>query len=355
MANDLGKLPGNNIDLDKIKNFELFTKSSQFTGSLERAVTHHMIGLDTYKSNSRLPRHKQGHPKVFFTRPCINLSDSNMSSTRQTIDYKTNNDSIQHAVRRILDPFLAERSPSPLVDNNMPFIVPLSNSCIKMSGWPDTILPTYSSKEGIRREQLIIADGVIDDYGGFDINAVFENIAGQPVKQIQALWLRGVSNEFENTFAPYNTMLANNEIDYYTRIIVLVMDYTNTFVNEIASCIAFPTNLARGEAFDVDKTKPINDSSEVTIRFKCFAAEYNDPILLNEFNQFVLMFNDDMFAMWKKEKNHNMEKIPKQFLHIFSNWAYPFINLDTKELEWYVDKSKPYYSEIVKILQRKVK
>jgi hypothetical protein len=65
------------------------------------------------------------------------------------------------------------------------------------------------------------------------------------------------------------------------------------------------------------------------------------------------MFNDDMYAMWKKEKNHNMEKIPKQFLHIFSNWAYPFINLDTKELEWYVDKSKPYYSEIVKILQGK--
>jgi hypothetical protein len=117
--------------------------------------------------------------------------------------------------------------------------------------------------------------------------------------------------------------------------------------------VAFPTNLARGEAFDVDKTKPINDSSEVTIRFKCFAAEYNDPILLNELNQFVLMFNDDMYAMWKKEKNHNMEKIPKQFLHIFSNWAYPFINLDTKELEWYVDKSKPYYSEIVKILQGK--
>ena len=50
--------------------------------------------------------------------------------------------------------------------------------------------------------------------------------------------------------------------------------------------------------------------------------------------------------MDKGKKPSGLEKIPKALLSVFNYRAYPYINLDTTELEWYVSTNDPMYKTI---------
>jgi hypothetical protein len=58
-----------------------------------------------------------------------------------------------------------------------------------------------------------------------------------------------------------------------------------------------------------------------------------DPILFNEFNETVIMFNPEM-ADDVREQNYT--KVPYQYLQLFNYQGYPHINVLTNELEWWV-------------------
>jgi hypothetical protein len=48
-------------------------------------------------------------------------------------------------------------------------------------------------------------------------------------------------------------------------------------------------------------------------------------------------------------KPHNLDKLPKALYPLFTSRAYPFINKNTLELEWWVNKKIPLYQTIIKM------
>ena len=88
-------------------------------------------------------------------------------------------------------------------------------------------------------------------------------------------------------------------------------------------------------AFNFSAEKVFDEeNNNLDIPFKCYGAMYNDPAILNAFNDTVIAFNRDMADGERENKLHKLsgrEKI------IFSDTGYPYINSESMELEWWID------------------
>jgi hypothetical protein len=94
---------------------------------------------------------------------------------------------------------------------------------------------------------------------------------------------------------PYTDFIVENEFDYNTRIIHLVLDPSRRFVQKIAAVgAAFPNTSSIGAAFNFNAEDRFVTSTEmVSVNFTCMGADYNDPITVDEFNELVAIYNPD--------------------------------------------------------------
>lgn len=376
-----------NLDFDKIRDMESFHRLTQVTGSLDKALGNNLYGIDHLGVKSMIPENRDTQGYVFFTRPALNLSTINLRRHRLFAGLLTTNpNSVHRYVRCTLDPrllfsestgrgmklerfadgpnavfsqseyrqFLAQKIGAdpilecPLLDNKQAFIPLLTNTIKSVSGWEDVVLPTYTSKEGLKREQWSIADGSTEIYNAFDIDCAFRNIKEEPLVLMFQTWIFYMAAVFEGLMMPYIDFIAENEIDYNTRIYRLVMDESKLIVKKISACgAAFPLNVPTGQFFDYDdSSKYSSNSRDITIRFKCMGAMYNDDILIKEFNDTVGIFNPDMRKMIRGQSNHDMVQIPHGIIHMFNHRGYPYINPSTLELQWWISKSSHSYKRI---------
>ena len=149
------------IDISKFRSLDELLTYTSHTGSVRKAASNMLYGLDAIEANPPVGYNRDYKGFTFFTRPLLNLSTLNVANNRDMIDLLTTNErSINRYVRMMLDPRLAvdkklggSELTCPLVDNKQAFIPILSNNLVSISGFPDLNLPTYTSDEGIRREQ----------------------------------------------------------------------------------------------------------------------------------------------------------------------------------------------------------
>ena len=340
--------------LSKIDNLDEFMQyGAGIPGGDTRTETALMRGISTTKS-IRLPAYKTNYGYTFFTRPMLALISSNLRNNPAELGnlLSTRNDVYSWA-RRMLDPRIhANRAvgPSPLVDEQMAFIPVLSNTLINISGWPDEILPTHTSKEGIRGEQHTMVDGIMEINRRVDIDATFRNIPDQPVLVLIKAWTMAAQLTHEFMAGPYTDFIRENELNYNTRIYRIVLDeYQEKIVDICATGASTPVAINTGQMFDYDMSSPFNDSSkELRVRFSSDGVMYHDPALLLDFNKTQAMFNANIRALMRGEPT-SLEKIPKRLLPYFSNRCYPYINLNSGQLEWYVDKDTVFYKRFIEI------
>lgn len=391
MAKDIKDIT-RNLSFDTLDNVDRFLRVTQPLGSHGRAISNNLYGINHRNVKGVIPENRDSYGLVFFTRPQLNLSSGNLRNIRKFYNLLTTNEkSIHRYVRCMLDPRLSlpdggygqdyqnmagltpaeqqnkelmdevynlygpKQVISPLVDEGLGFIPILTNTLKSLKGWPDITLPTFTSKEGLKREQWSIADGMIDIYESFDLDCTFRNIKDEPLVLMFETWLRYMALVFEGMIGPYMDFMVENEIDYNTRIYRIVLDESKTFVKKIAAVgAAFPVNVPNGAFFDFEDTEKYNQASkDINIRFKCMGAEYNDDILIEEFNMVTKIFNTEMFdADGKITKN--FAKIPYNLLDLFNNRGYPLIDKNTLELCWYVRKDSKFVQEITKAYQLKL-
>lgn len=323
-------------------------------GNLTEAFYNTFYGINHRGIGNPVPYNADSHGLTFFTRPRLNLSYDNIAQDRVLTPMLTSDEkSYQRAIRVMLDPdgawgrttlksgSLSELTSqqlvtSPLVDNKSAFLNILTNNLLSLNGWPDPTVGTFNSREGIMRESWSMVDDTARYMGTFDLTANFRNIAGDPITLLFHAWIRYMSNVYLGHMMPYPDMVLQNEIDYQTRIYRLVLSADRKYVTKIAACgAAFPTSSALGAAFDFTADVPIiqNNASQISIPFHCVGVEYNDPILIKEFNTIVQIFNPDMMD---DARPRTMRKIPREYLNYFNYYGYPQINLKNYELEWWV-------------------
>jgi len=343
-------------DINNIDTLDEFLELTQPIGSVEKALSNNLYGINHQQVKSVLQENRDSYGYVFFTRPQLNMSSPNLRNIRQLYSLLTNNSlTIQRFVRNTLDPRLArgvstELLKTPLVDEMNGFMPVLTNNIKNMSGWPDIVAPTYTSAQGVRKEQWSIVDGSIEIYDSFDLDCTFRNVKNEPIIMLMQTWLLYMAKVFEGMMSPYLDMIVANEIDYNTRIYRLVMDESKRFVTKIAATGAsFPINVPVGKFFDFSSENKYNlQTKDINVRFKCNGAMYNDDILIKEFNEVSCIFNPDIRRMLDN-KTHNLEIIPHELLNLFNHRGYPIINPTTYELNWYINKGSSAYKDLLKL------
>lgn len=359
-----------NSPLEEItKGLDTFITTTQPTGSIDKAIGNTLYGINHQQvKNATLPN-QDVYGLTFFTRPQLNLQDFNLRKDRHFYNLLSKDpNSIQRYVRCMIDPRLnydqnlfktihgtetvQGKVTSNLVDPNMGFIPLFTNTVKSVSGWPDIVMPSFTSKAGISKEQWIMADGPVDIYDAFDLNVNFRNIVNDPVSMLLSTWLRYMANVFNGNMAPYMDYISENRMDYNTRIYRLVLDKTKRYVKKIAATgVSFPTNDPTGKSFDFNDMTNYNDQTkDINVRFRSVGAIYNDPRLYKEFNEVSAIFNPDIRNMLKG-KAHNLDKIPYEMLDMLNHRGYPIINIKTNELEWYISKSSTTYNRILAMIK----
>ncbi len=288
---------------------------------------------------------------IFITRPNLCLSTANLLSKRFLADLATENEySIPRMVRALLDPLangvkLDDGSrrhnivdvSTPLVDPENPFLTVLMNNLISMTGWPDTDMRTFKSEEGISRQSWGMIDSIGEIYSDFTLTANLQNVPGDSITLLILTWLLYSGWVYRGELFPYPKSIVENEIDYTTRIYRFVLDPTRTYIQKFCACgYGFPTAISNGSSMEYNALQPRQDKAQqISVPFQCFGMNYNDPITLYEFNRLVYDFSPALkLAVSGKGKDYI--RLDKDEVKSFNYRGLPHIDLDTKEIEWWV-------------------
>jgi hypothetical protein len=325
--------------------------------NLNKQASDTLFGLNITQRNASLPANTENHGYTFFTRPLMNMSYDNLAVDRVLSSLlASEEDSIQRTIRGYFDPRHVKSQYSNFttkgVDNKLAFIPLLSNNLISLSGWPDFTLNTKTDSPGIYREAYSYVDDIPYNYETNDVVATFRNLTGDPISFMMLMWGWYIGLAYEGRIMPYPDLVMLNEIDYHTRIYRLVMDRTRTYVSRIAACgAAFPITAPIGNIFNFEgdgSQSPFGTvDDQISVNFRYMGFTYYDNILIHEFNTTVSNFNPDMRDSLR---SGNMVKLKHFEKNYFQRYAYPHINEETLELEWWVDKD--YYTFQIQGLTR---
>ncbi len=330
-------------------------------GDLTSAVKNLLLGFNHRNFGGPVPFNAENHGLTFFTRPRFNLSYDNVAIDRILTPLLTQDvNTYQRAIRCILDPESGRGRitntgtkrmsavTSALFDTRHAFIPLLSNTLISMSGWPDPTMDFFDSTPGVTREVVSMADGLIEMRHAWQMTANFRNIIGDPITLLFHVWLRYIANVRSGLMTPWPEEIVENRMDYNTAIWRLTLDRGRRYIQKIARTIATPAAVPLGASMDFSTDTPLNmsNASQISIPFQCNGAEYNDPILMTEFNLMVVAFNPDMHP---SARSTSMRKLNYDEINYFNTYGFPFINVLTNELTWWVYKTD--YDELLQSLK----
>lgn len=320
-------------------------------GSLSSSYAEMLSGFNHRGVGVPFPTHAESTGITFFTRPNLNLAYDNLAVDRILTPLMTDNPlTLQRVIRAMLDPVGAglnlyystgRNINTPLFDSKSAFMPLLSNTLLSLSGWPDIAMDTYTSHEGVMRENWSMADGTSKTYTTVDLSATFRNVGGDPITLLLMVWVTYMDRIHRGDMVPYFQSIMTNRVDYHTRIFRFTLDPSRTRIQKWSSATGcFPVGVPIGAAMNYtsDNAYTQENSDAISTSFRAQIVEYMDPILLNEFNETVVLFNPEM-ADDVRESYYT--KVPYQYLNYFNRsiGSYPRINVLTNELEWWIDST----------------
>lgn len=338
-------------------------------GELSQAFRNMLIGFNHRGFGSPVPSNTENYGLTFFTRPRMNLSYDNIVLDRNltplavgdgqvgSMEGQSGRNTYQRVIRMMLDPITAKgrvvRRPgystnghhtyaaleSDLFDKRQAFMPMLTNLLLSVSGFPDPAMAYYVSKPGVQKEVWAMADDVVRDFRQFELQLNFRNIEGDPITLLFEVWRRYMGNVYQGLMSPYMDSVIESEIDYQTAIYRFTLCKRRRFIQKFGRTIGFPVSSALGASLDYNSDSPFNQqvSQQISIPFACVGMEYNDPILLNEFNTSVWVHNPDMMDGYRER---SMIQINPDYMKYFNYMGFPLINTYTNELTWWVYKKE---------------
>lgn len=313
-------------------------------GAASSSIFNVFRGLNTIGGVPFMPSYTDNQGYIFFTKPTMNLNPENVIASRRLSALRNQRrDSAANAFRCMLSPSVLDynkyngKNRSSLVDDKNPFITLLGNSLISITGWPDFVPDIYKSSEGMAKQEVAWLEDRWTEYRAWSASAEFQETDGSPVNTLFTIWTEYATRISEgSTMSPYYQNILNDRVDYQTKIIRLVMDNTNTYVQNTATTIAFPRVAPNGVRFNMNRASAVTENANITsMEFQCIGLEKDDPITVYEFNKLVTIFNSDMLPDRREKRMRKLQGMEEKRLFSFKD-IYPWI-ADDMELEWYVE------------------
>ena len=328
--------------------------SAMGVGSLDKALVNNIYGINHMQNPGMVKANKDHQGFLFMTRPQLNLQPDNLRNYRELYPLLDNDPkSLAKAIRMLLDPRIGKgyTYPKPgggkgyvtpqksvLMDNENAFIPMITNNIINVSGWPDEVMTTRSTEPGLHNQVFVSADGMVRNYGEFDLTINVQNVSGDPTSALLHTWLHYMTALKEGRMVPYFDHIVGDRIDYFTRVYRIVLNEQKTHVTKIFACIAgFPTSNPTGMFADYNRETPFSEQTkEISFRVKCMGFIAYDPLLIFHFNTTVGIFKP---SMRDKYRDSDMVKLSPNELRTYNHRAYPRIEPDTMEMQWWVERS----------------
>lgn len=321
------------------KNFDNIKRLFTVDGDEKTRLINSLYGTSPFASISLPQVNDDDKVHVFFTRPDLNLGSANINRDRLSAGLDNGDGTIQQYARLILDPKLNQSKFMDVVDDQSPFMSIFSNSLETLSGFPDIVMESWLGRPGIRKERVGYSDGQSKVFHSFDLDATFTNIIDEPVPIIISAWMNYMSNLREGIFTSHVHNRASRRIDYQTGIWVIVTSKNNK-IKKIAKTIGYPIADPKGRHFNFTRLESkLNEGKKINVRFKCFGVDYNDPILLLEFNSLMMAFNTNIRDSIL-DGTKDIIEIPDRYKMMFNHRGYPLIDLRYNTLEYVINKDQ---------------
>lgn len=340
------------INIDK-------ASSSAGLGQISSSSYNALSGINMNGGAPYLPPNEDGESLVFFTRPDMNLSYDNVESIRK-LQFLLDGDDVSMgtAIKTMLSrinriqygqenkstrsPYMEESSKVPnenvlednvqgptakranvrssIVDEGSPFITVLTNTLLSISGYPDHVADTFTSTAGWAKEEISWIDSRAGNYQVFDLTANFANMEGDPITSLFMAWVEYAERISEGRMRPWSDNLVDNRIDYMTRTFNLVPDVTGTRLMHIAATFGgFPTTDASGEIFNKSGDRG-EGRTQISVNFRTIGIEYDDLILVDEFNTIVRFHNMLMYDIETGQGgSNNIANVKRKYVRMLTN------------------------------------
>lgn len=287
---------------------------------------------------------------MFFTRPNLTLSPTNcMKDRRLAMLLTKERQNVQSWLRYTLYPDAQknEGQKCPLVDNNQPWIPLLTNTVISASGWPGLNSSLATTSPDRFGSNVTFIDGSIKELRReFNVSVNFRNMQGNFSLSLFFYWAYTAALFQLGILQPDPRDLVECSKNYDTRIVRLVLDPMKKYIIDWAAAdSAVIESVPKGESYNMESAGVYNSShDEFTIGFRCNGYSPVDPIILREFNAVTVMFNKNM-ADGRREQTY--VQVPQAFLNQVNGEGYPWIDLKTLELQWWIDPNR--YVELMNV------
>lgn len=262
---------------------------------------------DRYGVNSMLPNHESvGY--TFITRPKLNLCRASLRQDRimsmlDSVDPLT----LPFAIRCYLDTKWSQRqdvSPTaatcPFFNTESPFLIPLSNNLVSLSGWPDPVIDTETSEGGYYSEDLTMAKGSDRLNRTYDLTLTFRDIQGGFILALLYMWIRYMQLVVRGDITAYPEDIAARRINYTCSIYRFVMDPSRQFITKWSKATGcFPRSIPIGNVFNFGaQEKFISSSAEYSVPFTANTIEIMDPIIFRDFNTVSKRFSPNVLGVY---------------------------------------------------------
>ena len=342
------------LELEKKLNNRLEIENS--IGNQEKSLTN-LLRTVSIDNSITTEKDRITHLVHLFTKPRLNLSRPNIIMNRMLAKLLKTADGVEKYVRLALDPKLSFKNKgnsryqqnreyihSKLINNHSPFIPILTNGLLTISGHPDPVMEAYVSKEGVLKEQIAYGDGTDRILGAMQMDVLFKNIKGESIWLLFDTWLKYIALVRIGRILPYPKYILARIIDYQTGIWSIALDDDRTTIKHLSHLIAFPEALNKGRLYDKGEDPKRTEDTNLNVRFRVLGVEYDDPILLFEFNKEVAKFIPGLRGYLKGDiTGSGYVNIPPSVQHRFQYESIPFIDLKNGKLLRLVHESNVKY------------
>lgn len=345
-------------ELQERQNWARSAELRSARGNSQESTSNLFTGFNHRMAPLYAPKNVDGTGYVFWTRPDMNFSEDNINQSRRIMEMlRGKRNSQSAALIGMLDPFCELLSASKGLtgfgdtfhhevgfNNRCAFIPILSNLLVSLTGFPDSTLDVYTSEEGMVREQWSMVDSTYQPNAAFNLNAAFRNIDGDVLTTLFGLMLEYSSGVRTGLFLPRPINMYTNTIDYQMRCYRFILDPTRRYVRKYGIANAcFPTNDSMGMIMNIGGNQPlVTDNDQLNIQFQANVASYNDPIIIQEFNDLVRIFNPDMQPYnpygdeYLPKGYQSMMMLTPEIAGLMNFDGYPQIDPNTYEFQWWV-------------------
>ena len=258
-----------------------------------------LSGFDRFGKNAILANHELvGY--TFITRPKLNFSTQSLRQDRilamlDTVDPH----SLHFAIRCYLDTkfandykFASKTTICPFFNDLSPFIIPLSNCLVNISGVPDYIVETETSDGGYFSEDQTHVIGSDRMNRTSDLTLTFRDIQGGFIFSLFLFWIRYMDMVSRGEVMAYMDDIEARRLNYTVSIYRFLLDPSRTTITKwgkFTGC--FPKNVPLGSVFGFnDRDSFVSGASQLSIPWTANHFDPMDPLIFREFNSLITKY-----------------------------------------------------------------